>query len=83
MVREAARVVREVGTGLVTIGAFCVAALTRFLGIASSAVVFSLSSLEISSLLRFFARVADVSLERVAFTVAFVVTRFDAGLIVS
>ena len=62
MVRDAARVVRVVVAGFAGAAALLVGARARFLGTASSAVVFSLSSLEMSSLLRFFARVADVSL---------------------
>lgn len=70
LVREAARVVRVVAAG-----AFGAAALTLFLGTASSA-AFSLSSLDISSLPRFFPRADFVSLVAVGFGAALMTAGF-------
>lgn len=77
-VREAARVVRVVGAVLVAAAGLWVAALALFLGTASSA-AFSLSSLDNSSLLRFFARVAFGSLVSVALPAGAVAMAFVAG----
>lgn len=81
LVREAARVVRVVAAaaaGLAAAGALAVAALTLFLGTASSA-AFSLSSLDTSSLPRFFPRVVLFSLVTVGLGAALVATGFGAG----
>ena len=79
LVREAARVVRVLAAGLVAAGALGATVLVLFLGTASSA-AFSLSSLEISSLPRFFVRVDLVSLATLGLIVGFVTGGFGAGL---
>jgi len=79
-VREAARVARVVAVGFAAACAFGAGPLARFLGTASSAAAFSLSSLDISSLARFFARVELVSLVMVDFTAGLVATRLVASL---